>query len=337
MPGTQTESGKAFEYACLMSIVDFLKDVSIKIVEDKPFITARRSFDALNEDVQLQMRLAARAAIRMIYILEPRLEHGSANSVLTLSIQPDSQGISGDVRDVVCVRSSDNWEIGLSCKHNHDAVKHCRLSDSIDFGEKWLQFPCSTTYFDEIRPVFQQLSRLKSESSGRALWSSIDDKAATIYQPILKAFLKEFKRIVNAQNNAPANLIQYLIGKKDFYKVITDDAHRITKIQAVNICGTLNRSFNGFHSITSIPLLKLPDRVFHADFVSDSDNSIEIICNEGWNIRMRIHNASSRIESSLKFDVRLIAMPSSIFTQMEPWSIVDGYKAKEYLDNTSWQ
>ena len=79
MPGTQTESGKAFEYACLMSIVDFLKDVSIKIVEDKPFITARRSFDALNEDVQLQMRLAARAAIRMIYNLEPRLEHGSAN------------------------------------------------------------------------------------------------------------------------------------------------------------------------------------------------------------------------------------------------------------------
>ena len=34
---------------------------------------------------------------------------------------------------------------------------------------------------------------------------------------------------------------------------------------------------------------------------------------------MRIHNASSKIEPSLKFDVQLMAMPSSILTQIEPW------------------
>lgn len=35
---------------------------------------------------------------------------------------------------------------------------------------------------------------------------------------------------------------------------------------------------------------------------------------------MRIHNASSKIEPSLKFDVQLMAMPSSILTQIEPWT-----------------
>lgn len=35
---------------------------------------------------------------------------------------------------------------------------------------------------------------------------------------------------------------------------------------------------------------------------------------------MKIHNASSKIEPSLKFDVQLIAMSSSILTQIEPWS-----------------
>lgn len=329
MPAKQTETGKAFEYACLTAISSYVNNATISIVEDDPYRTARNSFLGLNDDDKVQMTFAAHAAIRMIYHLEPRIEFGAPNSVLTLSIQPDSQGVGGDVRDVLCVRSSENWEIGLSCKHNHDAVKHSRLSDTIDFGEKWLNYPCSKSYFAEIGPVFQELAELKSASGGKALWSSINDKSESIYKPILNAFLKELKRIVEAHPDAPANLVRYLIGREDFYKVITDDSHRITKIQAVNINGTLNSGYKGHRSITTIPLLKLPDRVFHADFVPDSDNTIEIICNEGWNIRMRIHNASSRIEPSLKFDVRLIALPASIYTQMEPWRVVDGYEPND--------
>ena len=34
---------------------------------------------------------------------------------------------------------------------------------------------------------------------------------------------------------------------------------------------------------------------------------------------MRIHNASSRVEPSLKFDVQLVSFPSSVYTQTEPW------------------
>ena len=34
---------------------------------------------------------------------------------------------------------------------------------------------------------------------------------------------------------------------------------------------------------------------------------------------MRIHNASSRVEPLLKFDVQLISFPSSVYAQVEPW------------------
>ena len=54
-------------------------------------------------------------------------------------------------------------------------------------------------------------------------------------------------------------------------------------------------------------------------FKKDSDNTIEVICDEGWQISMRIHNASSKVEPSLKFDVQLISFPSSVYVQVEPW------------------
>jgi HaeIII restriction endonuclease len=35
---------------------------------------------------------------------------------------------------------------------------------------------------------------------------------------------------------------------------------------------------------------------------------------EGWQISFRIHNASSRIEPSLKFDINLVSAPHTLFT-----------------------
>jgi hypothetical protein len=49
----------------------------------------------------------------------------------------DSEGQSGDVRDVVLFRKDDtgniSWEIGISAKNNNDAAKHSRISEDI-FG-----------------------------------------------------------------------------------------------------------------------------------------------------------------------------------------------------------
>lgn len=64
---------------------------------------------------------------------------------LELKIQSDGKGKEGDVdvRDVLIIRRGIEWEIGLSVKHNHFAVKYSRMSKNLDFGSKWYGIECS--------------------------------------------------------------------------------------------------------------------------------------------------------------------------------------------------
>ncbi len=322
---SNTEYGKAYEYACLIAIKEHLTgntDGDIIIQESDALQTARNAFEkAAQEGISDKLIRAANAAARVIARLEPQLEYGEGS--LTLVIQTDAQGIAGDVRDVVCVRRANGWEIGVSCKHNHHAVKHSRLSATIDFGNEWLSKPCSHHYFDEVVPLFNELRDMKAnaiENGERIpLWSDIQDKAERYYVPVLNAFLAELTRLADGDPNVPSKLIEYLLGRYDFYKVITDDRHETTRVEAINIAGNLNKSANGHHSIVDAARLKLPTRFYHMGFVPGSDNKVEIVCNEGWALTMRIHNASSKVEPSLKFDVQLVSLPSSIHAQVEPW------------------
>ena len=79
---------------------------------------------------------------------------------LHLEFQKDDAGTKGDVRDIVIKRNSIAWEVGLSIKHNHEAVKHSRLSHALDFGKEWFNIPCSEAYWTAINPIFD---RLKAE------------------------------------------------------------------------------------------------------------------------------------------------------------------------------
>ena len=91
--------------------------------------------------------------------IEPRLLNGiSDKDILQLKIVSDLQGQSGDVRDVLAIRSLQKWEIGVSAKNNHRAVKHSRLSNDINFGEKWLGISSSDEYFEDIKPIFDSLA-----------------------------------------------------------------------------------------------------------------------------------------------------------------------------------
>ena len=69
-------------------------------------------------------------------IAEVRKTRIVENSSLVAN-EKDGQGVKGDVRDIVIKRKNIEWEIGLSIKHNHDAVKHSRLSHKLDFGNEW--------------------------------------------------------------------------------------------------------------------------------------------------------------------------------------------------------
>lgn len=321
--GIQTSNGKAFEYACVIALHEQLGTEQKILIEDSLQIeTARKLYDEISEEMKSLLDAAARAAVKIIKRLEPQLVEADSNEPLYLSLQPDAAGIKGDVRDVLCIRQQNGWEVGLSCKHNHHAVKHSRLSDTIDFGQEWLGVPCSEEYYKKVVPLFTELRDIRDKSKGAGnptLWNDISNKAERYYIPVLQAFMEELQKINSENVNIPEKLIRYLLGRYDFYKVITDDKNRTTRVEAINIAGTLNQPAGKVKSITKIPMLKMPTQFYHIGFKPGSDNTIEVVCDEGWQISMRIHSASSKVEPSLKFDVNLISLPSSVHTQIEPW------------------
>lgn len=314
----QTQKGKAFEYACLKALNETLgMQQEIQIENTDAYKTAKKFYEELDIEDAKKMGKGANAAVRIIKRLEPLLDNPEDDTPLYLAIQDDAKGIIGDVRDVLCVRKKNGWEIGLSCKHNHTAVKHSRLSQSINFGRQWFDRDCSEEYFKEISPVFQRLLAYKTALT---LWRNIDDKEKIVYRPLLNAFVRELKRLdKDFPEEIPGELVRYLLGRNDFYKVITKDSMEVTTIQAYNLFGTLNQPSKKAKSIQKVHQLLLPTKFYDISYKKDSNNTVIVTCDGGWAFSFRIHNASSRVEASLKFDVQIAGMPPELHSQVEPW------------------
>ncbi len=312
---TQTINGKAFEYALLNQFLERLKVItSVLVIENEPYKTALKCFMSFDTKEQDNYKLVASCAVNFLLEIEPRLSHGiDDNDILQLEIVADKAGQIGDVRDVLAIRASQKWEIGISAKNNHRAVKHSRLSNSIDFGQKWLGVPCSSDYFQEIKPIFDNLAELRTASKATQKWDTLGDYHTTVYLPILSAFKKELLRLDKGKPGIVAeNLIKYLIGNQDFYKVIK--GNKKVEIQAYNLHGNLNLPFVNIKPKAKIQSLKLPNRLIEVVFQENSKTTLLVTLSEGWQISFRIHNASSRIEPSLKFDINLVSAPHSLFS-----------------------
>lgn len=315
----QTEKGKAFEYACLKALEQWLDKNQIiwKEQSNKALKTANKFYSDLDNELREKMNLASNAAVKMLERLEPQFTDKEIKEPIILRIQEDAKGIAGDVRDIVCERTGEQWEIGFSCKHNNTAVKHSRLSKRIDFGKQWFGTPCSEEYFKEIEPIFTFLEQGRKEGQ---MWKEIDKKEDIVYVPLLNAFTKELERLITLyKEEIPKSLICYLLGRNDFYKIITQDGKRQSVLQGYNLYGTLNKSTNHKKAMNKVHALKLPTKIFDISFKEHSKNTVIVTCDGGWALSFRIHNASSRVEPSLKFDIQLTGIPQALHSQIEPW------------------
>jgi len=302
--------GRAYEYAWCLALEQKLS-VLKKVIVDKQngFNTCYRAYESLEKSLQERYLESAKQGVLLLLDCEPLLSEviGSSQNEITLSLQKDKLGEIGDIRDILIY--FDRFCIGLSIKHNHDAVKHSRLSKDLDFGGKWLGVRVSQNYKDTIKPLFERLENAKKEGM---LWRDFPNKEQEIYAPLLQAFKKEVLRIdENKKNKVPQKMVEYLLGKYDFYKAILLEREQKTKLEAYHFNNTLNRSMKNKPK-RIIPLSKLPTRMIYFDFKPKSFNTLELVLNEGWSFSLRIHNASSKVEPSLKFDIKLLSIPVSI-------------------------
>ena len=310
MSTKSNDQGRAYEYICLNVLSKEINKVrSAAILDNSSYYAAQRAWNSIDDDLKVTLEKSALAAVETIFDYEPLiLEDG--NDELELYIQPDSQGELGDVRDILIVRRNIKWEIGLSIKHNHFAVKHSRLGKHLDFGERWFGIKCSQQYWDDISPIFEYLENEKSKNSK---WSELPSKENDVYIPLLKAFINELKRTNSENRDIPKKMVEYLLGEYDFYKVISIDNKKITQIHTYNMHGTLNKSINTKPK-ESVPIAALPTRIVSLEFKPNSNNTVELYMDGGWQFSFRIHNASTKVETSLKFDVQIIGMPTTIIT-----------------------
>ncbi len=310
MSDKSNNQGRAYEYAWCLALEQKLS-VFKKVVVDKQngFNACYRAYESLEKSLQKRYLESAKQGVLLLLDCEPLLSEviGSSQNEITLSLQKDKLGEIGDVRDILIY--FDRFCIGLSIKHNHDAVKHSRLSKDLDFGEKWLGVGVSQNYKDTIKPLFERLENAKKEGM---LWRDFPNKEQEIYAPLLQAFKKEVLRIdENKKNKVPQKMMEYLLGKYDFYKAILLEREQKTKLEAYHFHNTLNRSVKNKPK-RIIPLSKLPTRMIYFDFKPKSFNTLELVLDEGWSFSLRIHNASSRVEPSLKFDIKLLSKPESV-------------------------
>lgn len=314
--GSQVKNGKAFEFAIAKTYAAYLQESGLDVtLEDNSALNvAQRFYQEFPVDAQRKFDNAAFQTIDTMVKIEPKLVHQSNNKdALHIMLNEDSDGQSGDVRDVVFQRFHPSWEIGFSAKNNNDAVKHSRLGRALDFGEQWVGVPCSQQYWDDIKPIFDYLEEAIKEDK---TWDDLGaDKVAKVYRPLLKAFADEVLRINENNPNIPGKLIQYLIGNYPFYKVIKDDAHNMVIVKAFNINGELNKSAKSETARYKTPKINLPTRIIEFAPKEGSDTTYNMVLDGGWEISFRIHNASTKVERSLKFDIQLLGNPPILFTQ----------------------
>ncbi|WP_139549747.1 HaeIII family restriction endonuclease [Helicobacter pylori] len=310
MSDKSNNQGRAYEYAWCLALEQKLS-VLKKVIVDKQngFNACYRAYESLEKSLQERYLESAKQGVLLLLDCEPLLSEviESSQNEITLSLQKDKLGEIGDIRDILIY--FDRFCIGLSIKHNHDALKHSRLSKDLDFGGKWLGVRVSQNYKDTIKPLFERLENAKKEGM---LWRDFPNKEQEIYAPLLQAFKKEVLRIdENKENKVPQKMVEYLLGKYDFYKAILLEREQKTKLEAYHFNNTLNRSVKNKPK-RIIPLSKLPTRMIYFDFKPKSFNTLELVLNEGWSFSLRIHNASSRVEPSLKFDIKLLSKPESV-------------------------
>ncbi len=218
---SQAESGKAWEYGLAHAFADCIKGDRPLIV-NSPERRALKSYEKLSRAERDRIDQAALQATKFLH--EHDCRFGQARQV---SMPSDMEGKRGDVRDILIDTLYGN--IGISAKHRHKAIKHSRLSSTIDFGKDWYGVPCSLMYWDSVNPVFRELADLEKKG---VLFRDIKNKHLRFYRPVLDAFIKETE--LHAR---PAKMMKYLFGRYDFYKIVKENG--TLSIQSFNLHGTL--------------------------------------------------------------------------------------------------
>ncbi len=294
-------NGKGLEWAVVKEIQ---KATGFQIEESEPLETAREAYGELSgsELIGVYDRWVP-PCVDHVLRLESAVFSGR-KALGKIWINSDAKGQAGDVRDVMIASSGRSF--GISCKNNHSAFKHSRLSPKIDFPSDWEL--CEEGASDAYKCVVDALFTKIEKTCGPfrvALWDDVpQERKFGYYREILDAFRNEILRIRNKSEAAAARLasglVKYVVGRHDFYKLIIKDDRGL--VEGYNLSRTLR-----------VPKIPLPTTVLSVEFIPDAAGTLLLFMDAGYTFSFRIHSASSKIESSFKFDIQAIGLPREVY------------------------
>lgn len=300
-----TDRGYGFEYINVVTANRILGSKIAANTQNWVNNGGKLKFEALSVKEQGEMIKASEALMKFLYENESWV---SGRNVTVERVR--AQGGSTDVSDILFKErnnaGSTTNEVGISLKSNHEAVKHQRISHRIDIGNKWLGVPSGNEFMLEVKKLFADFiayCKTNSISTYEELGDSVKD--TLLYTPVCNLVKKLLGDIFGTEQGSASvsYFMNYLIGSKDFYKAVASFKDHELKIVAFNLRGTLSKGKR----------LKSPQRCLDIQ-IQNSDrgypNRVHIVLDNGWEVNLRVHNASSRVESSLKWDSQLVGIPN---------------------------
>ena len=85
--------------------------------------------------------------------------------------------------------------------------------------------------------------------------------------------------------------------------------------------GELGKPSRTEKPVEAIPITVLPTRIVSMELRPDHTNTVELYLDNGWQFSFRVHNASTIVESSLKFDIQFEGLPRTIISINTPWDV----------------
>ena len=353
-------NGKAFEYSSLIAIYNELsnsgwKSEQLEILEDKNYKNIEQAYQVVEnnegafeedddeknvwdfEQKKNSYDIAAKVAATYLKMKEPiiKLPEGL---YAVLSAMPDNAGVKGDVRDICFTVYTDKTkksvvrELGISCKNNHEAVKHPRITENPDFAKEWTngKFTCSNEFMNKMAEVQKIIENYQAKYK---TWSEITEKMDTVYYPIVEAFVKEIRRLGMITDEMDDNqrksasefsklFFEYMFGNHDFYKFIKDDKAKATIVYPYNMHGSLMKPYGGLKNEQAVSCVTMPEEIVEVRIKPRSKTTLEVYFDQ-WIISMRLHNADSSIrKTALKFDVQIKAQPKKVMNSVLSWEMM---------------
>ncbi|TWP23091.1 HaeIII family restriction endonuclease [Apibacter muscae] len=275
-------NGRALEYIVTKTLIDKYEC----ILDDKCKYMQFKDEEYFNKISYEQQLKYIKASITVGDYLE-RI-YKIHNSMIIRLTDYNAKSHNSDVTDI-CIMKNNEEVINISLKNNHNAIKHNRpgsLAQQCGFQRK--------SYVDiEYRECYKFnidlfIKKINENFNDIKLFKDIKSESSDfinhhLYFPICQNTVEFINTHVKNNENNTNYLFSFLIGSKDFIKIILKDKLEITN----------------FYQI------KKPSSV-EAELHSNS--YVYLTFDNNYKISMRLHTASSKIQGvSLKFDSRIIS------------------------------